>query len=115
MNILNRFTELNTIMVQYPIEDIQHFLDLLKNLDNIVKHEFWDDQPQDLFDRLPDYCAVQGLYIGREVSDVQFLFQLKNLIYLNLPGCQFNSGSIRKVFNELQFLSLFRFKFVDYN
>ena len=112
-NVLNRFADLNTILVNDPVEDIERFLDLLKNFDNIVKLEFWDDQPQDLFDRLPEYCAVQGLYIGREISDVQFLFQLKNLVHLDLPGCQFDAESIRKAFNELQFLSQFRFKYLN--
>ena len=65
------------------------------------------EQPQQLFDRLPEHSDVQLLSIASEPSDFRFLFRLNHLIDL---GCSIDAETIWKVFEELQFLSEFRFK-----
>ena len=104
MNILKRFTNLYTVWVRRPVQDIERFLGFLKNFDNIVRLEFECDQPQDLFDRMPKHCAVQRLDINRKPSDFQFLFRLKHLNYLSME-CSIDAESIRKVLKELKFLT----------
>ena len=112
MGLLNRFTELNRIIVNRPIQDAQRFLDLLKNCKNIVDLWFsFSHRRQDLFDWLPEHCStVQCLIIGRPPSDLAFLFRLKHLIKLNVNS-SFDVKLIRKAFEELPFLSYFRFKY----
>ena len=53
VNLPNRFIDLNRIFVDRPVQDIERFLDFLKSF-NIVELYFRTDQPQELFDRLPD-------------------------------------------------------------
>ena len=56
------------------------FLDLLKSLDNIQELCFGHTpQPQELFDRLPDYCDIQVLSLVNAPADFDFLFRLKGL------------------------------------
>ena len=112
INILNRFVDLNKIIVDNPVQDIQRFLDLLKNLDNILDLQFSCEQPQELFDRLPEHSAVQRLMIDCGVLDFQFLFRLKHLVYLEVR-CHFYAKLIRKAFKELPFLSWFKFKYLN--
>lgn len=64
VNILERFIDLVSVFVSRPVQDIQRFLEVLKMFE-IVHLEFAPNthQPQDLFNRLPEYCAVQKLTI----------------------------------------------------
>ena len=108
VNVLKRCTELKEVTVDGPLQDTQRFLDLLKNWKNISELSFECDQPQDLFDRLPEHCAVQKLYVYRAQSDLTFLFRLKNLIHLNIFW-PIDSETVRRAFEELPFLSYFTF------
>ena len=108
-SLMKRFTDLEEIIVDEPVQDVQRFLDILKNLDSIVRLHFQCDQPQDLFDRLPEHCAVQDLKIfGNKHLDVRFLFRLNHLILLYVD-CWIDAGSIRKVHEENKFLLSFGF------
>ena len=112
INVLKRFTDLSIIFLNRPVQNVQHFLNFLKSFPNIVVLTIFSDQPQNLFDRLPEYSAVQRLNIFTDVnirpSDYGFLFRLKQLIYLELSN-SFNAETVRKIFKELQYLSLFSF------
>ena len=55
INFLKRFVDLVEIRANQPVQDVQRFLDLLKNLENVVQLHFQCAQPQDLFDRLPEH------------------------------------------------------------
>ena len=116
IEVLNRVTALSGICVDTPVRDIQHFLELLRNLRNlrnldIVQLQFPCDQPQDLFDRLPEYSAVQCLTIRNAPSDLSFLFRLKHLISLNIHW-PIDAEHVRKAL-ELAFLTWFTFKRFD--
>ena len=110
VDLLKRFTDVNFLLVNCPVQDIQRFLDLLKNWENISKLSFSCDQPQDLFDRLPEHCAVQKLILHRAPSDLDFLFRLKHLVYLSIRW-PIDTQTVRKAFDELPVLSYFRFKY----
>ena len=117
MNILNRLIDLNSIRVDQPVQDIQRFLNILKSFENIVELDC-ADPPQDLLDRLPDYCAVQRLKISCKGLDFGFLSGLKNLIDLELQcriEVEFIPDLIRKVFKEFEFLSSFQFQYENYD
>ena len=108
VNLWRRFTDLDQLRVNRPVNDIQRFFDFLKNFDNIVKLNFWCDQ-QELFDRLPEHSALQTLAIFYgPPSDLRFLSRLKNLLHLHLGG-SIDAETIRKVLEELQFLLKFSF------
>ena len=109
MNILKKFTNLKRINVGHSIQDPQRFLGLLKNLDNIEELHIFAVQKKYLFDRLPEYSAVQCLAIYGTLSDFRFLLRLKNLIVLNLNGSIDSVRTIRTVLNKLPFLSEFYF------
>ena len=112
VDVMRRFTELCEIKVTWlgiQGRNIQRFLDLLKNFENIVQLYFEGGQPQDLFNRLPEHCAVQNLFISRKPSDLRFLLRMKHLIHLVLCfriGHEF----VRKAFQKLHFLSSIKFK-----
>ena len=72
-NVLKRLTDLDQISVFHPVQDIQRFLSILKNLDSIVCLYFHCDQPE-LFDRLPEHCAVQSLHLSSVPSDILSFF-----------------------------------------
>ena len=115
MNVLKRFTDLTIFNVSKPVQDIERFLVLLKNFDSISELKFLCDQPQELFDRLPEYCAVQRLKICRPVSDLKFLLRLKNLTHFDVDRTPQNDADsatkfVRSVFKELQFVSFFKFQ-----
>ena len=57
IDLVNRFSDLNEIFINKPIDDIERFLNFLKSSGNIVALQFSQCQPQELFDRLPDYCS----------------------------------------------------------
>lgn len=89
MTILNRFTDLNYFVVFKPVKDIERFLNLLNNLENIVELQF--DQSQDLF----DYChsttvPFPRLVLFRELSDVGFLSSIKFTNTWHMPTRVFN-------------------------
>ena len=104
-NILKRFTDLSKITVSSPVEDVERFLNFLKNLENITTLNFECAQPQELWDRLPEHSAVQKLTIPGPVSDLKFLFRLKHLIRLNLGIKTGHKEFIVKILKELKFLS----------
>ena len=108
MSLLSRFTDLNEILASKRVLNTQRFLDLLKSCTNIVNLQFRDDQPQDLFDRLPEHCAVQWLSIKEAPSDSGFIFRLENLIELHL-GWSVDDEFIGKVLQELRFILEFTF------
>ena len=111
-NVLKRLTDLSEIYLESSVQNIELFLDNLKNFDNISDVGVSSVQPQDLFDRLPEHCAVQRLYLYPIVTDLRFLFRLKNLIILHLR-CSIEAETIRRLFEELTFLSEFTFKCKD--
>ena len=115
VDLLKRFTDLKEVTIDRPVQDIQRFLDLLKNCENIVDCRFESDYPQDLFDRLPEHCAVQELTLCRAPSDffnrpsnLAFLFRLKHLIHLHVGG-SIDTETVRRALNELPVLSSFKF------
>ena len=113
-NVLKRFTDNDSVFVYRPIEDVERFLDFLKTFDNIVIVRFHSDQPQELYDRLPEHCAAQRLHIQRDVSDLQFLLRMKHLkwIYLRQP---IDAELLPKVLKGLPHLTVFEFRYVhDY-
>ena len=114
INIVKRFTylvSLAVLNVDRPVEDIARFREFLSCFDNIAELKFWCDQPQDLFDLLPD-CAVQKLKIRNEHSGLclGFLLRLKSLIDFKLSH-SIDAESVRKAFEELEFLSIFGFSY----
>ena len=111
INVLNRFIDLRTVYVDEPVRDTQRFLDTLKNLDNIVELRFWGDYPRDLFDRLPEHCALQRLTLYNLPANPEFLFRLKHLSYLNTSSIGLTT--IRRILEKLQFISSFGFRFQD--
>ena len=107
-DVLKRCTQLYNIIVEFPVQSVQNFLDFLKNYKNVVELTFERDQPQDLFDRLPEHSDVQSLIFYRAPSDLAFLFRLKHLIHLDLYWT-IDSETVRRAFEELPVLSSFRF------
>ena len=110
VEILKRFTRLFDIRVTDTVQDVQRFLNVLKNFSNIVVVLFYGDQPQHLFDQLPEHCEVQMLTIITPPSDLEFLFQMKHLNNLSLLGCNINSQIFRKAIEELPLLCSFNFE-----
>ena len=103
IDVANRFTNLEKMIVSEPVEDIDRFLDFLKNI-NVAEVWFNCEQPQELFDRLPEYPALQKLIIHNRDLDIDFLFQLENLISIDLNS-SISFRLIRDFFEELEFLS----------
>ena len=109
IDLLSKFTDLDRITVDRPIQDIERFLDLLKNLSiSELEFLFGCDQPQDLLNRLPKYCAVQKLVICDAPSDFDFLFTMNHLISLHV-ACSIDIVFMRKLLKELPYLSQFKF------
>ena len=109
--VLNRFTDLKAIQVDQSVQDTERFLNLLKNF-KIVELNFFGGQSQDLFNRLPDH--VQSLTISRATPDLAFLFELKRLMQLSLDR-SISAEFIKKIFEELPFLSRFVFIYQSQN
>ena len=101
LDILNRFVDLKLFIVSEPVQDIDRFLDLLGKFRHIAELQFCCAQPQELFDRLPEYCAVQRLSLSRELPDVRFLFKLKHLIRLDLSHVYPSNAELKTVENFL--------------
>lgn len=102
-NLLKRFTGWKGIRVDRPILDIQCFLELLKNCDHIAELSFYGEHSQYLFDRLPEFCAVQKLTIFDAPADLDFLCELKHLVELTVSSPA-NVEYIRKLLEQLPFL-----------
>ena len=109
VDLLKRFTDLYEVAVNRPVQDIERFLDL-PNLQYISSLEFWCNQQQDLFDRLPEHSIVQKLLINWSPSDLAFLFRLKHLIHLNIRF-SIDSETARRALEELPVLSKFEFHY----
>lgn len=117
IDVMNRLTRLDHILVVKRIEHpvhIRRFLDFLKRFQHIVALEFSCDQPQELFDGLPEHCAVQWLTIYEQRPDFEFLFRLHHLVYLSVTF-SVNTEFIRRALQELRFLSYFSFKYNNRN
>ena len=112
INVLKRFTDFDYIKVDEPVQSVPRFLDFLKNFSNIDSLDFESDQPQELFDRLPEQCVVRNLFLHCPPPDLQFLFRLKYLVHLNVRGT-FDAETIRKILEELEFISSFDFNFAN--
>ena len=110
VDLLKRCPDLNKVQVYSRVQDIERFLNLLKNFKNIDSLTFYCTQSQDLFDRLPEHSAVQWLTITRPLSDLAFLFRLKHLIHLQVHD-PIDSETVRRAFEELPSLSSFRFSY----
>ena len=113
-SFLSRFTILDQLCVTHTVQDVQRFLDLLKNSGHIAYLQVTSgDQPQDLFDRLPEHCpGLQNLTIYKGLADAQFALRLKNLNTLRLT-CALDEEFIRKVPRELPVLSSFEFQYMN--
>ena len=111
IDVVNRFTDLKELYVDRPVQNIQRFLDFLKHFD-IVKFEFGGDQPQALFDQLPEHCAAQELIIHSAPQDFEFLSRLKDLIRIEVY-CSIDVESIRGILKELRCLAYFRCNFAN--
>ena len=107
-DVLKRLSNCNHIVINRPVRDIQRFLDILKKFPNIIELWFFVDQ-QDLFDRLPEHCAIQTLKIGYVPSDLAFLFRLKHLIQFETHS-SIDAKTVRKAFEELPVLSHIGFR-----
>ena len=123
-NLLKIHADLRQISVTEPVRHIQRFLDFLKSSNQIVRLVFAGGQPQELFDRLPEYCAVQELMISstaisntmiNTIPDLEFLFRLDDLLELDLGflPCSIDAKFIRKVFEELPFVLQFKFRYLN--
>ena len=113
-DILKRCTDLFLIHIDPVVQDVQHFLNLLKSSANIVYLYFYGDQPQNLFDQLPEHSTVECLYIERAPSDYQFLFRLKSLGLLSL-GYSVGIETILRIWQaaELPLLSSLEFQYLN--
>ena len=88
INIAKKLPDLDMIVVTSRVQNVQRFLDFLKTFENIVLLAFRAPQPQELFDRLPEHCAVQALFIENSsgLSDLSFLGRLNDLIEIKLES-----------------------------
>ena len=111
INIANRFTDLSSIIVSRQIQDVQRFLNFLSSFPNIMSIRFFSNLPQNLFDRLPDHCAVQILEIRHQIEDLQFLFELRHHLIILKLDWQIDAAFVRRAFEELRFLTQLRFNF----
>ena len=110
--VFSRLTDCDFLYAERTIRDFQRFLDFLNNFDQIEGLQFQCDQPQDLFDRLPDHCNLQSLTIYGTPTDFQFLSRLKYLFFLHV-GCSIDTDSIVRILEELEFLTEFEFRHMD--
>lgn len=116
INVLSRFTDFDRIQVDKQVKDIERFLDFLKNFSNIVDLHFSCALPHDLFDRMPDYCAVQKLnFVYCLPPDFGFLSRLPKLIHLALSSCPIDPESVRKCLEAPNFLAMLLFKTTNRN
>ena len=112
-NVLSRLTDCHALLVKMPVQNVQDFLDFLDSFDQIVDLKFLCDQPQDLFDQLPEHCDLESLRIRTKPADLRFLSRLQGLTYLR-ADFPVDVSLIQKLLEELQFLALFEFSFMDH-
>lgn len=87
-DVLNRLDDLNEIIVLKPVRNVDRFLDVLRDYNQIVALGFGANGLQHLFDRLPGHCsAVQRLKIDCIVYDTTFITKLTSLNGLTLLNC----------------------------
>ena len=107
-----RLTDLSELCTYGPVQDVERLLDFLKFFSQIVDLTFVHHELPDVFERLPEHCAVQRLImLNCKLPDFQFLFRLQNLIYLYLD--RFDSNDVEfipNLFEKLQFFSTFVFR-----
>ena len=135
ISVFSRFSCLSKVIVDQPIREsneVERVLKFLKNLPSIYELEFVDQSdesldwqesgfprdltdwwPQELFDRLPDHCAVQDLTIGGKVSNFNFLSRMIDLIELDVDA-SIGERVISDVLNNCAYLSTFKFRFAAY-
>ena len=117
ISFLNRCSNVVEMTVYKPVMDIERFLHLLENSNYIAELKFAEcpegGQPQELFDRLPEHCAVQKLTIGYVPLNFEFLFRLKHLMSLNIVGSSISAETVRKILKELPFLFEFEFLYAN--
>lgn len=105
-----KFVDLHEIKVDESIDpkNTQQFLQFLKNLKGkIVSLTFYSNQPQDLFDRLPDYCSLRDLkFFENESLDLEFLLRFKELTSFTFDN-PIDADFLPRVFKELEFLLTF--------
>ena len=109
-NIFSQLTDLDCLVLDWPVQDIDRFLSFLQNFSRIETLEILCDQPQALFDRLPEHSCLQKLNILVMLSDFKFLVRLKSLVDFNL-SVPIDIEFIRMVLEELPFLEHFVFKY----
>ena len=102
ISVLKRFTDFSIIVFD-RVQDIDRFLDLT-NLENLMAMVFFFDQPQELFDRLPEHCAVRNLFIRN--ASLDFLSKLKHLSQLVVQNSM-DIESIRNILEQYPFLQEF--------
>lgn len=108
-NFLNRFTDLEQLVVPTPIKNIDGFLNLLKKLDHNVWLQFRCATSQTLLDGLSESYPLRRLTLWKPPPNLDFLFKLKSLVYLHLEYCV-NVEFIQQIF-KLPFLLVFIFKY----
>ena len=112
-NILNRLTGLVQISLDRPVQDIERFMNFLKTYNQIADIQTLSDQSPDLLDRLPEHCGLQRLNLLITHSDLEFLFRLKNLMYLHLWFARrMDTKTIRRALEGLEFLEYFQFQYL---
>ena len=109
INIVKRMIDLEMVFVDELVQDIERFLVFLNNLDKITRLQFSCNQPQELFDRLPEHCTVQWLSIDRLPPDPQFLVRLKYLSHFFTSSIKVEC--IRRILEELEFVTLLEFDY----
>ena len=113
IELLSRFTDLQQIHVSDRVQDIEGFLNLFKNCNQLSDLWVECDQSQELFDRLPDHSAVQQLQLFIDgLSNLEFLSRMNQLVSL-YTFSSIDAELIRKLFKELPFLINFEFTYND--
>lgn len=111
ISFLSKFTDLDKINVNRPVQSVPQFLDVLKSSGRISELVFHCSQPLGLFERLPDHCAVQKLTLNfQPPPDFGFILRLRDLIHLDL-GCAIGTQLVRQAFEQIEYLSYVRFEY----
>lgn len=108
IDILKRFTDLEELVGDEPVHDVDRFLKLLEKL-NVSSLDFVCDQPQQLFDHLPDRCTtVQQIAIHDRPTSLGFLLKMHSLTNLCL-SFSVDTEFITRVSKELEYLCAYNF------
>ena len=110
----DRLVHLEKITLTGRVENVEQFLDFLRNRPNVRVLNFRHSQPQDLFNQLAAHCSsskIQTLlfddYDFNEFLDLTFLFKFEYLTKLWIKWIDANF--ILKLFEELKFLRNIKF------